>query len=89
MPDAFSPNGDGKNDFFGPVSHTYVVVKEFHIYNRWGQLVHNSTEPWDGKFNGKEQPSGTYMYYIEGQYFDPATNSMQTGKEEGGVTLLR
>ena len=89
MPDAFSPNGDGKNDLFGPVSHTYVVVKEFRIYNRWGQLVHNSTDYWDGKFDGKEQPSGTYIYYIEGTYFDPATNSTQTGKEEGAVTLLR
>ena len=89
MPSAFSPNGDGKNDLFGPISHTYVVVKEFHIYNRWGQLVHNSTDYWDGKFDGKEQPSGTYMYYIEGTYFDPATNTTQTGKEEGAVTLLR
>jgi len=90
MPDAFTPNGDGKNDYFGPVSHTYVIVKEFHIYNRWGQLVHNSTEPWDGKFDGKEQPSGTYIYYIEGQYEDPSNpGSYITGKAEGAVTLLR
>ena len=89
MPSAFSPNGDGKNDLFGPISHVYVVVKEFHIYNRWGQLVHNSTEYWDGKFDGKEQPSGTYIYYIVGDYFDPASNSTKSGKEEGAVTLLR
>ena len=90
MPDAFTPNGDGKNDYFGPVSHTYVIVKEFHIYNRWGQLVHNSTSPWDGKFDGKEQPSGTYIYYIEGQYEDPANpGNLLTGKQQGAVTLLR
>ena len=89
MPTAFSPNGDGKNDLFGPVSHTYVVIKEFRIYNRWGQLVHNSTDYWDGKFDGKEQPAGTFIYYIEGTYLDPSTNTIQTGKEEGAVTLLR
>ena len=89
MPNAFSPNGDGKNDLFGPVSHTYVVIKEFRIYNRWGQLVHNSTDYWDGKFDGKEQPAGTFIYYIEGTYLDPSTNTIQTGKEEGAVTLLR
>ena len=90
MPDAFSPNGDGKNDFFGPVSHTYVIVKEFHIYNRWGQLVHDGTDPWDGNFKDKPQPSGTYVYYIVGQYEDPANAGHYiTGKQEGAVTLLR
>jgi len=90
MPDAFTPNGDGKNDLFGPISHVYVIVKEFHIYNRWGQLVHNSTSYWDGKFDGKEQPSGTYIYYIEGQYEDPSNpGNYITGKQEGAVTLLR
>ena len=92
MPDAFTPNGDGKNDFFKPVSHTYVIIKELHIYNRWGQLIYNSSDPqgWDGKFDGKEQPSGTYLYYIVGEYEDPANpGNYITGKQEGAVTLLR
>jgi gliding motility-associated-like protein len=90
MPDAFSPNGDDKNDLFGPVMYSYLTIKEFHIYDRWGALVHNSPELWDGKFQGKEQPSGTYVYYIEVQYPDPINPSItDTGKRHGSVVLLR
>src|ERR1019366_9369720 len=59
MPNAFTPNGDGKNDEFGPISFSYATVKAFRIYNRWGQCIHNSTQLWDGKFDGKDQPAGT------------------------------
>jgi len=91
MPSAFTPNGDGRNDYFGPitsVNFTNGTIKVFKIYNRWGQLVFNGNQPWDGKFDGKEQPVGTYVYYIEVQY--PAQdNSTPTYKKEGSVTLLR
>ena len=91
MPDAFTPNGDGKNDLFGPVKYSYVLtVKTFHIYNRWGQLVHNSPDYWDGKFDGKDQPEGTYVYYIEVTYPNGYDyNTIETGKKEGSVILLR
>ena len=91
MPSAFTPNGDGRNDVFGPiisVNFTNPTFKVFKIYNRWGQLVFNGNGPWDGKFDGKDQPVGTYIYYIEVQY--PAQdNSTPTYKKEGSVTLLR
>lgn len=94
MPSAFTPNGDGINDFFGPVmgSNFYddLVIKEFRIYNRYGQVVHNSTDYWDGKFKGAEQPVGTYVYYIEVQYADPNNAGREkTAKAQGAVTLLR
>jgi gliding motility-associated-like protein len=90
MPDAFTPNGDGKNDEFGPVTYSYLTIKEFHIYNRWGQLVHNSTELWDGKFKGEPQPVGTYVYYIVVEYPNPANPATNiTAKKEGSVVLLR
>ena len=90
MPDAFTPNGDGKNDLFGPALHSYVAIKEFHIYNRWGQLVHNSTDLWDGNFKGEPQPAATYVYYIVVDYPNPINPSITvTKKLEGSVVLLR
>ncbi len=65
--DAFSPNGDGKNEVWniGNINEfPDCVVK---IYNTWGKLVFTSDgypEPWDGKNNGKDLPAGTYFYII-------------------------
>ncbi len=68
MPNAFSPNGDGANDLYGPfippaMQGIYVIV-EMRIYNRWGQLVYNGNGYWDGTFAGALQPADTYIYYI-------------------------
>jgi gliding motility-associated-like protein len=90
MPTAFTPNGDGHNDLFGPVSYSYATILAFHIYNRWGQEVHNSIDYWDGNFDGKAQPAGAYVYYIEVQYKDVYNDyQVVTKKLEGTVVLLR
>lgn len=65
VPNAFTPNGDGKNDAFFPVIlNELSKVKTFRVYNRYGALIHNSNNPWDGTFKGASQPVGTYLYYI-------------------------
>lgn len=68
MPNAFSPNGDGSNDTYGPFIPTALqgvyTVTEMRIYNRWGQMVYNGTANWDGTFNGAVQQVDTYIYYI-------------------------
>lgn len=65
VPNAFTPNGDGKNDGFYPVIFNQLAtVKTFRIYNRYGALVHDENSPWNGKFRGADQPAGTYVYYI-------------------------
>jgi gliding motility-associated-like protein len=90
MPDAFTPNKDGKNDLFGPVSFGLTNVKEFKIYDRWGALVHNATDDWDGTFNGKDQPAGTYVYYIVVETPDPNNaGAMKREGKQGSFTLLR
>lgn len=90
MPDAFTPNGDGRDDIFGPVTKSQVNIKAFRIYNRWGQLIHNSTAYWDGKFKGEEQPVGTFLYYIEVESVDPNNPTATITKtKEGSVVLLR
>ena len=90
MPNAFTPNGDGKNDLFGPVSFGALTIKEFRIYNRWGELVHNGNVGWDGTFKGKAQPVGTFIYYIQVQHPDadhPGVEKTET--KEGSFALIR
>lgn len=90
MPNAFTPNGDGHNDFFGPLRFGLLTVKEFHIYDRWGAMMHNSMEDWDGKFKGEGQPAGTYIYYIVAETPDSDNpGQMKTIKQQGSFSLLR
>ncbi len=68
MPNAFTPNGDGKNDEFGPVGQIHSLEKyELNVYDRWGGKVFTSTDPkdiWNGKFDntGADLPPGAYVY---------------------------
>lgn len=92
MPNAFSPNGDDKNDSYGPVGNmsSYITITDFRIYNRWGQLVHNALENWNGKIDGKDQLAGTYIYYIGATMPDadnPGTDKVVI--DQGAFTLLR
>lgn len=68
LPNAFTPNGDGKNDCFGIRRWGSVTIKEFSIYNRWGQLVFTTKNPticWNGTVNGKAQNAGGFAYVIK------------------------
>ncbi len=69
VPNAFTPNGDGRNDRFRFLPVGMRTIHYFRIYNRYGQLVYNSTDPqvgWDGRVNGKMQPSGAYVWMLSG-----------------------
>lgn len=78
LPNVFTPGSDGKNDFFRPFPYQYVESVSIQIYNRWGNLVFETTNPdilWDGKNqkNNKLCSDGTYFYvctvneiYLEG-----------------------
>lgn len=87
MPNAFSPNGDGKNDVFRIVNIKYNKLIDFRIFNRWGEVVFQTTDPargWDGTYNGVPQDLGTYDYMIEVVQPD-GTEKMYRGI----VTLVR
>jgi gliding motility-associated-like protein len=89
-PDAFTPDGDGKNDLFVPSYDCSISNYIIRIYNRWGQLVFESNNPnagWDGTFEGRDQPIGTYVYYIEYVGFEGSTSEKRI--EKGGLTLVR
>ena len=66
LPNAFTPNGDGSNDLFVPISYRFIDRIDIKIYNRWGNLVFETTEPainWDGRnLQQTELAEGTYFY---------------------------
>lgn len=75
-PDAFTPNDDNKNETYAPL-YTCSGLSSFNmrIFNRWGNLVYETNDinqGWNGKFHGKDQPIGTYVYSIKAtsQYSD-------------------
>lgn len=90
IPNVFTPNGDGHNDYFLPRQLLSESVDRFHmqVFNRWGQLIFETDNidgrGWDGRFNGTEQPIGVYLYRIEVTF----TNGRQESYE-GNVTLVR
>ncbi len=71
IPNAFTPNGDGINDYFFPKSMLAAGIQTFkmEIFNRWGQRLFTSSNifgsGWNGRFNGQEQEHGVYIYIIE------------------------
>jgi len=88
MPNIFSPNGDGINDFFNLQGSKKVAISNFKIYNRWGQMVYDNDTPetgWDGTFEGERAVSDVYIYRIVFR------NLLGTREEilTGDVTLYR
>jgi gliding motility-associated-like protein len=90
VPNAFTPNGDGVNDYFYPRQLLSKGVASFTMamFNRWGQKVFETSKidgrGWDGKFNAKDQPTGVYIYQIKAV--------LKNGRVEeytGNVTLMR
>lgn len=88
MPTAFTPNGDGLNDFFRPVGND-IADFQMIIYNRWGQLIFESKDPrtgWDGIFKGHYCEPGTYAYVLS--YRNPKSPD-KTITTKGFITLIR
>ena len=67
IPNAFTPNNDGKNDYFKPGINVEITDYHLRVYNRNGQLLYQTKEyaqGWDGRFKGQQQSTGTYVYQI-------------------------
>jgi gliding motility-associated-like protein len=67
IPNAFTPNTDGINDTWHIPALNAVPVFELSVFNRYGQLIYhtkNNNIPWNGQFNGIDQPSGGYVYLL-------------------------
>lgn len=84
VPNVFTPNGDGVNDFWNVKYLESYPNNKVDVYNRFGERVYSSigySVPWDGRYNGSYLPPGTYYYII-----DP-----KNGREviAGNVTIIR
>jgi gliding motility-associated-like protein len=83
---AFTPNGDGKNDIVY-VHNENIKTLKFYVYDQWGELLFTSMsqqQGWDGTFKGKTEPAGVYVYYLEAMM-----NNGERVTKKGTITLLR
>ncbi|MBE7169641.1 MAG: gliding motility-associated C-terminal domain-containing protein [Williamsia sp.] len=87
VPTAFTPNGDGRNDFMLPITAGIQQLVYFRIYNRWGQLVFSTSEVgkgWDGTINGQPQSTGSFVYMVQAIDYTGKTIS-----QKGTLVLIR
>jgi gliding motility-associated-like protein len=73
VPTAFTPNGDGLNDYLNPNNAVKADNLLFRVYNRYGQVVFESkdwTRKWDGKINGEAQATGVYAWTLTYTHHD-------------------
>lgn len=87
VPNAFTPNNDGKNDVFRPIIYGNILSYDFKIFNRYGEVVFQSSESnkgWDGKSNGVIVGSNTFawslVYQLQGE---------PVRQQKGTVVLIR
>ena len=92
MPTAFSPNNDGLNDYYYPITRGIKTILKFSIYNRFGQLVYEARNfspndksfGWNGQLKSKGQPSSAFVYFIEA-----LCDQGETVYKKGSFVLLR
>ncbi len=68
FPNAFTPNGDGRNDQFKILNAFNLREYSLTVYNRWGQVVYTTTDfrqGWNGEVKGKPQDPGTFVYFCK------------------------
>ena len=92
IPNTFSPNNDGVNDYFYPRANGSLLVKSITIFNRWGQVVfdkrnfyaNGAVDGWDGRYNNVLQKPDVYVYIMRLQCAND-----QTFSQRGNITLIR
>jgi len=90
MPNAFTPNGEGNNEYFGGIGiSTWMRDFHFTIWDRWGSKIFESSDPtvhWNGRFenHGESLPPGVYVYKVE--YVNPRGKKIEL---KGFANLIR
>jgi gliding motility-associated-like protein/uncharacterized repeat protein (TIGR01451 family) len=87
IPNIFTPNQDGKNDYFVPEKAFNIKSYSIIILNRWGNVVYEGNDllsGWDGTFDGKNVSEGVYFWKVE--YTD---NYEKAGEMHGNLSLVR
>jgi gliding motility-associated-like protein len=86
IPNAFTPNGDGRNDCFSARFLGHITNLKLSVYDRWGNRVFYSTNPsqcWEGSYKGKQLQSDVFVYQLS------ATTMCGDVVKQGTVTLIR
>jgi gliding motility-associated-like protein len=86
-PNAFSPNGDGLNDIFRAIPVGIKATEYFRVFNRYGQMMFETNEwlkGWNGRYLGKLQPAGVYVWILKG-----IDNTGKTIEMKGTVMLFQ
>jgi gliding motility-associated-like protein len=92
VPTGFAPDGNALNQALHVHGKSGTTINIFRIFDRWGELIYESsnfdindtTVGWNGTFNGEEMPSGVYVWFLEAQFEDGATEIFK-----GETTLIR
>lgn len=87
MPNAFSPNDDGHNDWFGIQPRSEIASYHLVVFSRWGVKVYDSSSPtpgWDGTYKGSDSPEGVYVWVLAYSGHDGRSYQLK-----GSVTLIR
>lgn len=89
VPNAFSPNGDGNNDFFKPFYPSSIVTEMyFAIYDRWGAVVFETnnirSDGWNGTFKGEKLAPDVYVFWLKAKCING-----EEYEHKGNVTLIR
>ena len=89
MPDAFTPNGDGLNDRFAPVTECDIESMRLTIFDRWGKVLYRGSDRmgWDGSSEGQSVKAGVYIYDLTVRYQEHGL--LQHKNFQGTVTLIR
>ena len=69
MPSSFTPNNDGTNDVFRIPPGASIDLREFSVFDRWGNVIFKTTDMvkgWDGTYHGENLDMGAYVYFIKG-----------------------
>ena len=88
IPNVFSPNGDGNNDYYQALGGNSIEITRMQIFNRWGGVMYDSRQVpirWDGRTAGKDAQVGVYLVLIEYRN----VHSGEVFQESGELTLLR
>ena len=88
IPSAFTPNNDGLNDNFRPITKCAAKNYQFKIFNRYGSMIFTTTElnrGWNGKYKNSDQATGVFVWIL--QYRNPNNNHLTI--KQGTVTLIR
>ncbi len=92
LPNVFTPNGDGYNDYFIPFPYVNVERAEIEIFNRWGAIVYKSSDPeilWDGKHYQSNSDCAEGSYFYISTVWEYHLNGLSERQIKGAVQLLR